>query len=234
MKKSWQILKMIINKNTSSPVCTKFKCNDTIISDNNEITEKFNKFFVNVGATLAAAIAPSNQNPLEYMKNNTNMIFQISPVTEEEVGNIILHLKDSSSGWDELRPNVMTIIKRSILFPLMYVSNLSFQTGVFPRELRIANVVPNFKSGDEMVFTNYRAVSVLPIFSKILERLMYNRLIDSINENKLLYKYQFGFRKGKSTYMAVLTLVDNISEALDNEDLSNWSVLGFFKGIRHC
>ena len=101
-----------------------------------------------------AAIAPSNKNPLEYMKNNTNMIFQSSPVTEKEVENIILHLKDSSSGWDELRPNVMKTIKRSILFPLMYASNLSFQTGVFPRELKIANVVPIFKSGDEMVFTN--------------------------------------------------------------------------------
>ena len=75
-----------------------------------------------------------------------------------------------------------------------------------------------------MVFTNYRPVSVLPIFSKILERLMYNRLIDYINENKLLYKYQFGFQKGKSTYMAVLTLVDKISEALDNGDY----VIGVF------
>ena len=89
---------MIINKKKSSPVCTKFKCNDTIISDKNEITEKFNKFFVNIGATLAAAIAPSNKNPLVYMKNNTNMIFQSSPVPEKEVENIILHLKDSSSG----------------------------------------------------------------------------------------------------------------------------------------
>ena len=99
------------------------------------------------------------------MKNDTNIIFH-SPVTEKEVGNIILHLKDSSSGWDELRPNVMKAIKRNISFPLMYVSNLSFQTGVFPRELNIANVVPIFKSGDEMVFTNYRPVSVLPISSK--------------------------------------------------------------------
>ena len=63
MKKSWQILKMIINKKKSSPVCTKFKCNDTIISDKNEIIVKFNKFFVNVGTTLAAAIAPSNKKP---------------------------------------------------------------------------------------------------------------------------------------------------------------------------
>ena len=94
----------------------------------------------------------------------------------------------------------------------MYITNLSFQTGVFPRELKIANVVPILKAGDEMFFTNYRPVSVLPVFSKILERLMYNRLIEYINENKLLYKYQFGFQKGKSIYMAVLTLVDKISE----------------------
>ena len=83
-----------------------------------------------------------------------------------------------------------------------------FSNRDFPKGINLANVVPIFKSGDEMVFTNYRPVSVLPIFSKILERLMYNRLIDYINDNKLLYKYQFGFQKGKSTYMAVLTLVD--------------------------
>ena len=120
---------MIINKNKSSPVCTKFKCYDTIISDKNEITEKFNKFFVNVGATLAAAIAPSDKNPLKYMKNNANIMFQSSPVTEKEGENIILHLKDSSSGWDELRPNVMKTIKRSILFPLIMYPISLFKPG---------------------------------------------------------------------------------------------------------
>ena len=125
VKKSWQILKMIINKKKSSPVCTKFKCNYTIVSDKNEITEKCNKFFVNVGATLAAVIAPSNKNPLEYMKNNTNIIFQSSPVTEKEVETIILHSKISSSGWDELRPNIMKTIKRSIFSHLcMYLISL--------------------------------------------------------------------------------------------------------------
>ena len=111
----------------------------------------------------------------------------------------------------------------------MYITNLSFQTGVFPRELKITNIVPIFKAGDEMVFTNYRPVSVLPVFSKILERLMYNRLIEYINENKLLYKYQFGFQKGKSTYMAVLTLVDTIS--LDNGDYVIGVFLDFSKAF---
>ena len=224
VKKSWQILKMVINKKKTSPVCTKFKCNNDIINDKNEISDKFNKFFVNVGASLAAAIAPFNKNPLEYMKNDTSITFRNTPVTEREMENILMHLKDSSSGWDELRPNVMKTIKKSIIFPIMYITNLSFQTGVFPRELKIANVVPIFEAGDEMVFTNYRPMSVLPVFSKILERLMYNRLIEYINENKLLYKCQFGFQKGKSTYMAVLTLVDKISEALNNGDY----VIGVF------
>ena len=65
-----------------------------------------------------------------------------------------------------------------------------------------------------MVFSNYRPVSVLPVFSKLLERLVYNRLISHINENKLLYEYQFGFQKGKSTYLAIMMLVDKITEAL--------------------
>ena len=87
----------------------------------------------------------------------------------------------------------MKNIKESIKTPLTHICNKSFSSGLFPSELKIANVVPIFKSGDEMVFSNYRPVSVLPVFSKLLERLMYNRLISFINENKLLYDYQFDF-----------------------------------------
>ena len=67
-----------------------------------------------------------------------------------------------------------------------------------------------FKSGDDMLFSNYRPVSVLPVFSKVIERLMYNRLIGFINDNDLLYEYQFGLQKGKSTYMALVFLLDKI------------------------
>ena len=75
-----------------------------------------------------------------------------------------------------------------------------------------------------MVFSNYGPVSILPVFSKLLERLMYYRLICFINENTLLYDYQFGFRKGKSTCMAMVMLVEKIPEALDRGEC----VIGFF------
>ena len=86
--------------------------------------------------------------------------------------------------------------------PLTHMCYLSFNQGIFPAQLKIANVVPIYKTGNEYVFSNYRSVSVLPIFSKLLEKLMYNRLMDFITRSKLLYKYHFGFQKGKSIYMA--------------------------------
>ena len=75
-----------------------------------------------------------------------------------------------------------------------------------------------------MTFTNYRHVSVLPVFSKLVERLMYNRLVTYINENRLLYKYQFGFQEGKATYMALIVLIEKVIEALDKGE----SVIGVF------
>ena len=82
-----------------------------------------------------------------------------------------------------------------------------------------------------MVFSNYRPVSVLPVVSKLLERLMYNRLICYINENKLLYKLQFGFQNGKSTEMALIILMDNISEALDRGECVIGVFLDFSKAF---
>ena len=91
-------------------------------------------------------------------------------------------------------------------------------------ELKIARVIPLFKSGDISLFSNYRPVSILPLFSKILERLMYVRLLSFVNENRLLYKFQFGFREGHSPELALIYLIDKISNSLENGEY----VLGVF------
>ena len=121
--------------------------------------------------------------------------------------------------------------KEHIKLPLTHICNLSFSTGVFPCELKIANVVPIFKTNDEIIFSNYRPVSVLPVLSKLIERLMYNRLIQYINENKLLYKYQFGFQTGKSTHMTLIVLLDKISEALERGECVIGVFLDFSKAF---
>ena len=90
--------------------------------------------------------------------------------------------------------------------------------------MKRAKVIPLFKTGDPMCFSNYRPVSVLPLFSKILERIMYNRLLSFINKHKILHAYQFGFRPAHSPELALLYIVDRISNALENGEY----VLGLF------
>ena len=125
----------------------------------------------------------------------------------------------------------MKSIKDCIKIPLTHISNFSFVNGIFPSELKRANVVPLFKSGEDFVFTNYRPVSIHPVFSKLIERLMHNRVFDFINTNRLLYKYQFGFQDGKSTCMALITLIDKISAALDNGEIVVGLFLDFSKAF---
>ena len=79
-----------------------------------------------------------------------------------------------------------------------------------------------------MELSNYRPISVLNIYSKIFERLMYNRLIHFLDQNKVLYQNQFGFRQGHSTHHALITLVDNITKSLDNGDI----VIGVFLDLK--
>ena len=231
IKKCWQVIKSIMNKRKYTPISNKFKDNDKIISDGNIIANKFNNFFINVGKTLTKTIPRSNKIPLDYITNGNINKFYFSPVTENEVRNILGMIKDSAAGWDELKAFIMKQIKEVIVTPLVHICNLSFTTGIFPDELKIANVVPIFKSGDDMVFSNYRPVSILPMFSKLLEWLAYNRLVEFINDNKLLYDFQFGFQRGKSTQLAVMMLVDKITEALDNKECVVGIFLDFSKAF---
>ena len=90
--------------------------------------------------------------------------------------------------------------------------------------MKIAKVIPLYKNDNNMMVNSYRPISLLPVFSKLLERLMYNRLISLINQQKLLNKFQFGFRSKHSTKLALIYLVDKIAKAVDEKQI----VLGVF------
>ena len=96
--------------------------------------------------------------------------------------------------------------------------------GVFPQELKEANVIPLFKAGNIMSVNNYRPVSMLPVFSKIFEKLMFNRLSEYLKWKNVLCVNQFGFREKHSSYMVLITLVDHLSEPLEKGD----TVIGLF------
>ena len=81
--------------------------------------------------------------------------------------------------------------------------------------MKLASVVPLFKSGDKILFSNYRPVSVVPIFSKFLEKIAYFRLINYLDKRKLLACNQYGFRKNHSISLALLYLYDKITTDVD-------------------
>ncbi len=83
-------------------------------------------------------------------------------------------------------------------------------TGRVPDKLKEAMITPVYKSDDHKSFGNYRPISILPIFSKILERIIYNRLLTYLDKMHILSSNQYGFRKNYSTYMALIELIDSL------------------------
>ena len=106
----------------------------------------------------------------------------------------------------------------------MYLFNMSLAKRIFPDDLVIARVTPVFKAGNENEVGSYRLISILPCFSKILERIMYNRLFKYLTTNEILYKKQFGFQEGHSTEHAIMQLIDNINNSCEK----NHFILGVF------
>ena len=159
---------------------------------------------VDTTTTLAKNIPLSQKSPTECTITNTTGVFSLDPVRSQkiQVWKIVSNFKDSSAKRDEIKPHTMKNIKYNYKTPMTDICNKSFSSGLFPFEMKKTNVVPISKAGHNMAFSNYRPLSILPVFFKLLERLMFNRLICSINDNELLHHYQLGFQKAKSTYMA--------------------------------
>lgn len=128
------------------------------------------------------------------------------------IGNLI---KNKSPGHDGITPRIIKETAIEISNPLLHIFNLSISLGRVPDQLKIAKVIPVFKKGDPQLPGNYRPISLLSVFDKILEKIMYNRLYSHLQNNNILYKYQFGFRKNYSTSLALIEVIDNIYKNMD-------------------
>ena len=232
MKRTWDIIKHVINRNKRKSAQEKFKLsNGEITCDKYVVCNKFNNFFVNIGPQLAANIENQNKIPESYLKNRQLNTIVLAPVTPEEVFKLVKSLKDSAPGYDEIKMKPMQSVISEILSPLTYVLNLSISNGIFTDILKIANVIPLYKKDDPMIFSNYRPVSLLCTLSKILEKAMYDRVNDFLNEFDIIFKYQFGFRRGYSTYLALTVLMDKLTKSMENGDYVVGVFLDFSKAF---
>ena len=178
-KKTWDVIKEVTGtkKYFQNNLPKIIKTNNyQEISKKDAKAEKFNDFFTNVGKNLAEKIESSSTTFDSYLKTYNSKMLEVD-LSLEELGKAFKTLQpNKGKGLDEINVNIIRSVFDIIKKPLHFIFNLSLKQGIFPRSLKIARVVPVFKSGEESIISNYRPISILPCFSKLLERIMYNRL----------------------------------------------------------
>ena len=207
IKKTWKLLKNLIGTTSASSTISKIIKDGIEITDPKYIAEEFNYFFNSVGNSLSANLPPSDRDPLSYLERNDHSLF-LAPVTDDEISKIILGLKNKKSDLHSCSVPLLKKISLYISPILSKIINLSFQTGVFPNCLKHACITPIFKDGNKKEVNNYRPISILPTYSKIIEKAILDRLWSFIRRFNLITPQQFGFLKGSSTEKAVLNLTE--------------------------
>lgn len=115
----------------------------------------------------------------------------------------------------------MALIKKvikEIVDPITHICNLSFKLGTFPTEMKTAKIIPIYKTGDKHIYTNYRPISLLPQFSKILEKLFVARLDSFIEKHNIPIEGQYGFRANRSTSMALTEVIEELTNSIDSKE----------------
>ena len=225
IKGMWNVLNRVIGRASNSSCYPEyFVDSDKIISDKEEIAKGFNTFFSNIGPELAKKI-PRDIEPMEKLVDVNSKSFFLTPVCEEEVWGVINKCNNKTScDVDDIDMKTIRCVAREIVKPFTHICNLSFQCGQFPSRMKMAKIIPLYKSGDKHCYNNYRPVSLLPQFSKILEKLFDKRIRKFIEKYNLLSDSQYGFRQNRSTSHALIDLIEEISNCIENKKF----VVGIF------
>jgi hypothetical protein len=140
------------------------------------------------------------------------------PSIPKEIENIMKTFKAKDScGYDLIPLPITKLSAPYISSPLSYICNKILQSGVFPEQLKYAVVKPIHKMGDKTSLANYRPISLLTSFSKLVERVMYNRLVNHLAKYSIINPNQYGFQGNLSTDNAIYTILNETLTALKNK-----------------
>jgi hypothetical protein len=178
-----------------------------------------NIFFASVGKSLAENILSNNANQVPSVNKPSNpslASFVLLETDPTEIHMILMSLKsDSAPGWDNVSAKFLKMASGIVVPIITNLVNICFKNGIFPNALKKAIITPVFKSGNKEDPSNYRPISVLPAISKILEKLINNRILNYLNKFGILSSSQYGFRQGLSTEDAVTALSSIIVDKID-------------------
>ena len=152
-------------------------------------------FFTKITEKIENKIVQTDKNYSDFLDNPLKKTFFQTPAEPYEVQSLIktLHLK-KATGPNSIPTKLLKVFDKNLSVPLAKVINLSFEKGIFPKSLKIANVIPIFKKGDYLDCNNYRPISLTSNISKLLEKLIHIQLYSFLESKKVIYNCQFGFR----------------------------------------
>jgi len=222
VKQLWNNLNHIVSlgKNKGTNNIQQLRIGNDNVQDSNIISNYFNDYFCSIGLSCQNKFNQNNCNDFkDYLPPPFKNSMYCFPVSKDEINKIISKFQNKKSpGPDNITPKLLKAIKDEISDPLLYLFNLSFSSGIVPNLLKTAKVIPVYKKGDKSIVSNYRPISLLSIFDKILEKLMYSRLYNYLCANNILSDNQFGFRRNHSTCLALINVMDDIYEHIDSND----------------
>ena len=209
-KTYWKILNTFLNK-CKIPRIPPLFTNNSFVTDCKEKATLFNDYFAKQCTLFETE---SMLPPMIYLTTERLSYFEIS---DDDVKDIIKVLQlNKAHGPDEISVNMIKLCGDSICSPLRIIFKNIIDTGLFPDQWKEANVTPVHKKKDKQTVSNYRPISLLPLFAKIFERIVFKNLYNYLKSNNLITKNQSGFTPGDSGTNQLLSLIHDIHQAFDD------------------
>ena len=197
--------------NIVNDLCQRSSYKNSEVPDSNLSSNELNSFYCSIASKLSANI--SNKYDFhKYMSHvSVSNSFYFSPTNVEETKRTITKIKNKKShGWDDLAVKIFEKLPDCVLSILAESVNLSFLSGRFPQCLKLATIIPIFKGGDKNQPSDFRPIALLPTLSKIVEKLVKERMISFLDKNMILSKEQFGFQVGSGTNEAIFPFLEKL------------------------
>ena len=231
-RESWKIINSIIrNKTKSDPVIKKLIVDDITFEEPKDIANILNDHFSKVGSKIAQSFKSDINDHRKYLNNPKDSSFFFCPVLPQDVKIVILNLKSKKPSINSYGIDVLKYLSNVISPVLASLINRSVTSGTFPQSLKLAKLIPLPKPGLKTDANNYRPISILPVLSKIFEKIMYKQLYHYLEKNSILYKHQYGFRQNHSTTQAILNNLKFLYDSLNSGKLVISIFLDFKKAF---
>jgi hypothetical protein len=235
-KKTWETLNEILGKNKKKDDVSQINIEGTPESDPTKIANHFNQFFTSIGKKISNDVPPVDKQPEEYINYGRPIPeLNLQNTTPEHVLKTIKKSKNKNScDIHGISAKMVKFVGAEVSIPLAHIFNRSLESGVFPEMLKQCRVIPIFKSGNHMECDNYRPISLLSSISKVLEKIVAEKLLFHLTENDLLYTHQYGFIPKKSAEHNLMHVINFVSSALNDGNFCVGVFLDLKKAFDVC